>query len=710
MANDLAGFFSQESYSREGLFHFLMELRCGTPKYLEFNNAIQEVLPLLTSKQVSDLNYCLAFMSQESTNLDLSLFLQRTAISPQQAKIILIGCNPAIDLVLQNGQFFAGGSIGTIGSVLASFQVPTIHLGFVSCGESGQLFKSLCKQRGIETAHMTEIGGETGFTVYTLPNQRIPRGSPVISTKERVRFLKNFQRVIEESNPEDPPLIIFSGSVTDFEGYDSTDLIPELIGKIRETQGSWDKKSKIWLDAKSEVLMKSAICRPDYLKINIGEFSSIFEHVFGQVINPAEDIEAISKKAKRLSVKLSIPLITVTLGAKGAVQVSIESNEALYVKPTKVLRNCYTVGLGDTMMAVQAIGHVENSNRMVSLEYGVAASMVTAKKPGGAMLANIAEIDSTIKQLRREKIRFVNITKPTVSYSQIVASIHRGLGVDPVLVADMDDTLTPFGRESSTEMIDLIIESVRKTKFVVLTSSSLERVNTQIWNKLYTRVPETDRGILQNFTVFAAQGSQAYAYDEKSSKLKQIFLMPLADIISETQLSKLEDYIRKLALSDSHLPVPKGDVIDNRQSQLTFMVLGKDASPSDKEEFDRNSGRETRERLAGRINKFLEANGIKAYCRLGGKSSIDITAAGIDKGYGIERVVETLNIELSQIIFFGDELWRGGIDYPAAEKALVTINVGPTPKNVPSGTYFINSQKFGPEGALEDLKAILVAI
>jgi hypothetical protein len=60
---------------------------------------------------------------------------------------------------------------------------------------------------------------------------------------------------------------------------------------------------------------------------------------------------------------------------------------------------------------------------------------------------------------------------------------------------------------------------------------------------------------------------------------------------------------------------------------------------------------------------------------MGGATSIDVTKPGIDKGYGIRKLRDVLNISLQDMIFIGDALFPGGNDYPAKEAGVVSIEV-----------------------------------
>ena len=59
----------------------------------------------------------------------------------------------------------------------------------------------------------------------------------------------------------------------------------------------------------------------------------------------------------------------------------------------------------------------------------------------------------------------------------------------------------------------------------------------------------------------------------------------------------------------------------------------------------------------------------------GGSTSIDITRPGIDKGYGIRKLRETLGIAIRDMMFIGDAIFPGGNDYPAKQAGVESIRV-----------------------------------
>jgi phosphomannomutase len=61
--------------------------------------------------------------------------------------------------------------------------------------------------------------------------------------------------------------------------------------------------------------------------------------------------------------------------------------------------------------------------------------------------------------------------------------------------------------------------------------------------------------------------------------------------------------------------------------------------------------------------------------RAGGSTSIDITRIGIDKAYGMEKLMDELHIAKEDILFFGDKLQEGGNDYPVRAMGIDSVQV-----------------------------------
>lgn len=114
---------------------------------------------------------------------------------------------------------------------------------------------------------------------------------------------------------------------------------------------------------------------------------------------------------------------------------------------------------------------------------------------------------------------------------------------------------------------------------------------------------------------------------------------------------------------------PYGEIIEDRGSQITFSALGQEAPAEKKYAWDPDGvkKRSIRDYVAQRLPD-LEAH-------VGGTTSVDVTEAGIDKAYGMRKLMKSLSLTSDDILFFGDKLDEGGNDYPVKAMGIDCIAV-----------------------------------
>jgi HAD superfamily hydrolase (TIGR01484 family) len=117
------------------------------------------------------------------------------------------------------------------------------------------------------------------------------------------------------------------------------------------------------------------------------------------------------------------------------------------------------------------------------------------------------------------------------------------------------------------------------------------------------------------------------------------------------------------ALVDRYHVVPDtnaADQLQDRGCQFTLSALGRSAAEDRKRAFDPD-GSVRREWVA-----FLEQRlGAGRFSlRVGGTSSIDITAKGVDKGSGVRELLERKGWSAQDCLFFGDRFEDTGNDRP----------------------------------------------
>ena len=103
---------------------------------------------------------------------------------------------------------------------------------------------------------------------------------------------------------------------------------------------------------------------------------------------------------------------------------------------------------------------------------------------------------------------------------------------------------------------------------------------------------------------------------------------------------------------------PWGEIIEDRGSQITFSALGQQAPLEAKRAWDPSGDKKRKLRDAVALDvPDLEV-------RAGGSTSVDITRRGIDKAYGMAKLVEMTGIAPQDMLFIGDRLDEAGNDYP----------------------------------------------
>jgi phosphomannomutase len=114
---------------------------------------------------------------------------------------------------------------------------------------------------------------------------------------------------------------------------------------------------------------------------------------------------------------------------------------------------------------------------------------------------------------------------------------------------------------------------------------------------------------------------------------------------------------------------PFGEVIEDRGSQVTFSALGQAAPPDAKYAWDPSG--QKKEALRAYVAPKLPDLEV----RTGGTTSIDVTNKGIDKAYGMRKLMATLELTVRDILYFGDQLEPGGNDYAVKAMGIDTITV-----------------------------------
>jgi hypothetical protein len=606
---------------------------------------------------------------------------------------------------------YLGGALGTIGSILAARAIPTIPLGFLGSGPVGQLFREMARDKSIDTSYLTPVADECRFTVYGSRDAKISGPGPRTTTEEVDTLFKTFRSVILNGDLENPPLVLLSGSIPESIADDATRLYHDIIQLLRGLQAKRRAQSLVWVDARGAALFSAAQAKPDYVKVNRQELVELI-HILrtaGQspppTIVPGTRAQTVALDAKHVLTTFGLRELTVTMDKDGALTAWPHTDRVLIAKVTRALPKPYTAGLGDTLLAMQAIGEVTGQPQCRSLEYGVAAARASAELIGTTVVTDPSDILPQLAHVRRWTINVNHSLRVPQNLRELRRTITKA-HIRPVVVADMDGALTPSGRPITKDVLAGVCDVLDvELPVVIQTSSGLEAAQTQVLADLCARAQPRQ---LKNVYVFAAQGSQAYSFATDSAKLERLFLLDMADpqVLGPVGLKRVKSILNEVT-DRFKLVGDENSLIADRTSQITLMVLGCNATNEAKEAYDSNGGRAHRLQIADHLYRCFKETDLHVFARPAGKSSINIAPIGVDKAFGIRKIADCLGVLTSQMIYIGDEFWAGGVDSPVVGQVLAAINVGPSVPPTPFARQTVIADvQLGPPGTAEVLRMV----
>jgi HAD superfamily hydrolase (TIGR01484 family) len=224
-----------------------------------------------------------------------------------------------------------------------------------------------------------------------------------------------------------------------------------------------------------------------------------------------------------------------------------------------------------------------------------------------------------------------------------------------VIGFDLDGTLAPSKSPLPDRMSTALNGLLDKYEVLVMSGGKFEQFQTQLLSNL-----KVDERKLAKLHLMPTCGTRYYRY--KNGEWHKIY----AEDFSEAEKKKIIEALKK-GVNHLHLSEKKvyGETIEDRESQITFSALGQDivAELGEegvrlKEEWDPDNKKKKalRDYVAELIPEFE--------VRVGGVTSVDITKPGIDKAYGMQKLLDMLSISKKDALFIGDRLAEGGNDYP----------------------------------------------
>lgn len=237
-----------------------------------------------------------------------------------------------------------------------------------------------------------------------------------------------------------------------------------------------------------------------------------------------------------------------------------------------------------------------------------------------------------------------------------------------LIAFDLDGTLAPSKSALPDAMGAELSRLLEHKQVCVISGGKFGQFEKQILSNL-----KIDPEQSKNLHLMPTCGTRYYRWDSKASDWELVY----AEDIPEKDKQRIIDALEK-GFKDLGYKADKtyGPTVEDRESQITYSVFGQDIvdvlgeeGVRIKEEWD--PGEKKKLELRDYIAPFIPDYEV----RVGGVTSIDVTKPGVDKAYGMEKLMVELKIDKQDILFIGDKLFEGGNDYPVKALGIDTIAV-----------------------------------
>lgn len=205
----------------------------------------------------------------------------------------------------------------------------------------------------------------------------------------------------------------------------------------------------------------------------------------------------------------------------------------------------------------------------------------------------------------------------------------------------MDNTVSESRMPVDDEMSGLLAQLLDVAYVGVISGGTFDQFNAQI----VSRLPETAK--FSSLFLFVTSGTQLFRFKDGQWKLEYNLSLSV-----EEKKAVFDSLSKVLNLSDADAH----KFAEDRDGQITYSALGKDAPRKDKDAWDTDKTK--RLAIIDQLRPLLPHIQIT----IGGTTSIDFTKKGIDKAFGVQKFMEMTKSTFKDTLYVGDALFPGGND------------------------------------------------
>lgn len=235
-----------------------------------------------------------------------------------------------------------------------------------------------------------------------------------------------------------------------------------------------------------------------------------------------------------------------------------------------------------------------------------------------------------------------------------------------LIAFDLDGTLAPSKSHFDPRMVALFDRLLAKYQVCVISGAKYELFQRQFLSQITTE-PDS----LERLHLLPTTGTRYYRF--KNGKWNMEYAEDFTPAEKKQIIQALEEGWQE---AGTKIEKTYGPTIEDRDSQITLSPLGQEvvAELGDKGlELKGNWDPDMNIRM--KVADVVQQKIPKFNVKVAGLTSIDVTIPGVDKAYGMQKLLAINGWSKEDVLFMGDKIIPGGNDYPVEEMGIDCISV-----------------------------------
>lgn len=230
------------------------------------------------------------------------------------------------------------------------------------------------------------------------------------------------------------------------------------------------------------------------------------------------------------------------------------------------------------------------------------------------------------------------------------------MGRRKLIAFDLDGTLAPSKSPLPDRISFALNKLLDKYQVLVMSGGKYEQFQKQLLENL-----KVEPSKLKKLHLMPTCGTCYYRF--RDDRWVKVYSEDFTEQEKGKIAKALQEGVDALGYQERKI---YGETIEDRGSQISWSALGQNVVEELgteegvrlKEQWDPNNlkKKKMRDYVANLIPEFE--------VRMGGTTTIDVTKKGVDKAYGVQKLIDMLSISKEEVLFIGDKLTEGGNDYP----------------------------------------------